>query len=164
MGSAGAGGVAGGGAAGGGGTGGTVTGNTPETADDAGADDAGAEAARTRLAQAPEALDLLEAPVDEARDLAARAEETLAEEAPLSVDGRSVPPDTCLAEAVGEALDGRRAGGVAVPARVEALTVGGEGAIAHVLVTAAPGAAALDRVEALVVDPDSCRVRLSVGP
>jgi hypothetical protein len=47
-----------------------------------------------------------------------------------------------------------------VPVRVEAVVYEGAPALAYVLVTAADGGEALDRVEAWIVEPATCATRL----
>ena len=108
---------------------------------------------RERLLQAPEAQELLGTSAPEADELAA-ATRARVERAPVFEGGAS--PAGCLS-AITDGLDGP-----AVVARVEALQLDGEPALAYVLVL--PGEdGTLQTAEAWVVDPDSCDTRRFVA-
>jgi hypothetical protein len=135
--------------------------------DDAGGGDAGAivtpvivddgvvladgDTAAAHLGGRPESGALISREGEEARELAA-AFAVAVRSAPPFTDGTR--PDACLAEVA----DGT--GAPVVPVRVEAVVYEGAPALAYVLVTAADGGEALDRVEAWIVEPATCATRL----
>ncbi|MDQ3974421.1 MAG: hypothetical protein M3276_08845, partial [Actinomycetota bacterium] len=94
---------------------------------------------------------LLGTPRAEAEGLGRSAREALRTAAPLRSGSH---PAACLDTVTAGAS------GPLVVARVESVRYRGAPALAYVLVGASPGADALDRVEAWIVDPRSCSTRL----
>ncbi|HVM00718.1 MAG TPA: hypothetical protein VM324_15625 [Egibacteraceae bacterium] len=112
---------------------------------------AGPNEVRARYTAAPEATSLLGEPLPAAVERAAvyRGQVAAAE-----AFRSGVHPGDCLDD-VGE-------GSPLLPARVESATFAGQPALVYLLVRANPDAAALDRVEAWVVEPEGCVTRLAL--
>ncbi len=104
-----------------------------------------ATAAAARFEGDPSAQALLGTPVAEAGSLAATNRAAIAAAGPVG----GTDPAACLDAALAGA-------GTAVPVRVEALTVDGAPALAHVVAVADPADLALTRVEIRVLRADTC--------
>ena len=100
-----------------------------------------------RYVNDPQVIGMLGTPLDEAADLAASFTQTI-QNAPPFDDGTA--PAACLATATGGAEQ------PLVPVLVEALQYQATPAVAYVLVTAAPDAEELDRVEVWVLERQGC--------
>jgi hypothetical protein len=98
-----------------------------------------------------EAAAVLGVPLAEVPGLADEAVRAL-ESAPPFRDGTR--PEDCLDAATGEVDD------PALPVRVEALTYAGESAVAYLLATPGDASDVLDRVQAVLIAPEGCDVRL----
>lgn len=113
----------------------------------------GTDDLRERFAEVPEATELLGLPEDRAAATAARYR-TIIEEAPPFSTG--VEPSACLDVVTEQERH-------SVPVRVEAFAHQGRSALAYVVVKASETAAALDRIEVWVMDPDTCTIEAFVS-